>query len=66
MYAMSTYTKLLRWRWLITVALVSTGVTRQTVMWLVREKLQLPMIERRVSLAEFHAADEVFTTGLLS
>ena len=40
------------------------GVTRQTVLWLVREKLQLPMIERRVSLAEFHAADEVFTTGL--
>jgi branched-subunit amino acid aminotransferase/4-amino-4-deoxychorismate lyase len=45
---------------------MSTGVTRQTVIWLVREKLHLPMIERRVSLAEFHAADEVFTTGLLA
>lgn len=27
--------------------------------------LGLPMIERRISLAEFHAADEVFTTGTM-
>jgi branched-subunit amino acid aminotransferase/4-amino-4-deoxychorismate lyase len=27
--------------------------------------LQIPLKERRISLAEFHAADEVFTTGTM-
>eukprot|EP00597_Dinobryon_sp_UTEXLB2267_P003151 CAMPEP_0170074942 /NCGR_PEP_ID=MMETSP0019_2-20121128/12168_1 /TAXON_ID=98059 /ORGANISM="Dinobryon sp., Strain UTEXLB2267" /LENGTH=470 /DNA_ID=CAMNT_0010285593 /DNA_START=444 /DNA_END=1856 /DNA_ORIENTATION=+ len=41
------------------------GVTRHTVMTLARERLGLSVVERRVSLAEFHAADEVFTTGTM-
>lgn len=41
-----------------------TGVTRQTVMEIVRG-LGLQMVERRLSLAEFHCADEVFTTGTM-
>jgi branched-subunit amino acid aminotransferase/4-amino-4-deoxychorismate lyase len=50
------------------------GVTRQTVIDLCRGviagaalpiHLDLPMVERRVSLAEFHSADEVFTTGTM-
>lgn len=32
---------------------------------IVRFNLQLPIEERRISLAEFHAADEVFTTGTM-
>ncbi|EGD78714.1 branched-chain-amino-acid aminotransferase-like protein 2 [Salpingoeca rosetta] len=40
------------------------GVTRAVVIELA-EKLQLPLQIRRVSLAEFHAADEVFTTGTM-
>ncbi len=39
------------------------GITRATVMHLVTHVLGLPLVERRISLAEFHAADEVFTTG---
>jgi branched-subunit amino acid aminotransferase/4-amino-4-deoxychorismate lyase len=33
------------------------GITRGVVME------NFPVIERRLSLAEFHTADEVFTTG---
>lgn len=40
------------------------GVTRQTVIEIVRG-LGLQMVERRLSLAEFHCADEVFTTGTM-
>lgn len=40
------------------------GVTRQTVINLCRE-LHIPIEIRRVSLAEFYAADEVFTTGTM-
>ena len=38
------------------------GITRQTVITLCAQ-LGIPLVERRVSLAEFHSADEVFTTG---
>ncbi len=38
------------------------GITRQAVIDLCRS-LSIPVVERRVSLAEFHSADEVFTTG---
>ena len=40
------------------------GITRQTVMDLCRA-LSIPLEERRVSLAEFYAADEAFTTGTM-
>jgi branched-subunit amino acid aminotransferase/4-amino-4-deoxychorismate lyase len=40
------------------------GVTRATVMDIVRS-LGLQLVERRISLAEFHCADEVFTTGTM-
>lgn len=40
------------------------GVTRGTVLVLARE-LGIPSEVRRVSLAEFHAAEEVFTTGTM-
>lgn len=40
------------------------GITRATVMALCTE-LGLSLAERRVSLAELHAADEVFTTGTM-
>ena len=40
------------------------GITRHTVMYeLIPQVLGRPVVERRISLAEFHAADEVFTTG---
>jgi protein-lysine N-methyltransferase EEF2KMT len=40
------------------------GITRQTVLELAREA-DIPTEVRRVSLAEFHSADEVFTTGTM-
>jgi len=40
------------------------GVTRGTVLVLTKE-LGIPSEVRRVSLAEFHAAEEVFTTGTM-
>jgi branched-chain amino acid aminotransferase group I len=40
------------------------GITRETVIQLAAE-LNIPCEVRRVSLAEFHAADEVFTTGTM-
>lgn len=40
------------------------GVTRETVIRLAAG-LGIPCEERRVSLAEFHAADEAFTTGTM-
>jgi branched-subunit amino acid aminotransferase/4-amino-4-deoxychorismate lyase len=40
------------------------GITRATVLELARE-LGIPTEVRRVSLAEFHAAEEVFTTGTM-
>lgn len=41
------------------------GLTRQIVMMLCKENLGLALEERRVSLAEFHSADEVFTSGTM-
>ena len=40
------------------------GITRATVLQLAAE-LQIPTVVRRISLAEFHAAAEVFTTGTM-
>lgn len=40
------------------------GITRETVLFLA-EELGIPYEVRRVSLSEFHAADEVFTTGTM-
>lgn len=40
------------------------GITRATVLQLATE-LGIPAEVRRVSLAEFHSADEVFTTGTM-
>lgn len=40
------------------------GITRETVLTLAKE-LGIPCEVRRVSLAEFHSADEVFTTGTM-
>lgn len=40
------------------------GITRATVLELAKE-LSIPIEVRRVSLAEFHSADEVFTTGTM-
>ena len=40
------------------------GITRETVLALTKE-LGIPSEVRRISLAEFHAADEVFTTGTM-
>ena len=40
------------------------GITRATVLELAKE-LGIPTEVRRISLAEFHAADEVFTTGTM-
>ena len=40
------------------------GVTRATVVRIAREN-GFAMTERRVSLSEFHSADEVFTTGTM-
>jgi branched-subunit amino acid aminotransferase/4-amino-4-deoxychorismate lyase len=40
------------------------GITRATVLELARE-IGVPVEVRRLSLAEFHAAEEVFTTGTM-
>jgi branched-chain amino acid aminotransferase group I len=40
------------------------GITRDTVIALAKED-SIPVVERRISLAEFHAAEEVFTTGTM-
>jgi len=40
------------------------GITRETVLLLAKE-IGLETQVRRISLAEFHAADEVFTTGTM-
>lgn len=40
------------------------GITRETVISVAQE-LGIEVIERRISLAEFHSADEVFTTGTM-
>lgn len=40
------------------------GITRKMVMGIGRS-LKIPVIERRISLSEFHAADEIFTTGTM-
>jgi len=40
------------------------GITRGTVLELAKE-LDIPAEVRRLSLAEFHSADEVFTTGTM-
>ena len=40
------------------------GITRETILILAKE-IGLPTEVRRVSLAEFHAADEVFTSGTM-
>jgi protein-lysine N-methyltransferase EEF2KMT len=40
------------------------GITRQTVLELA-EELGIPNEVRRISLSEFHSADEVFTTGTM-
>lgn len=34
-------------------------------MEIARDMLKLPLEERRISLSEFHSADEVFTTGTM-
>ena len=40
------------------------GITRETVLALTKE-MGIPSEVRNISLAEFHAADEVFTTGTM-
>ena len=40
------------------------GITRATVIRIAQEN-GVPITERRVSLSEFHSADEVFTTGTM-
>ena len=40
------------------------GITRETIL-IVAKELGIETEVRRVSLAEFHAADEVFTTGTM-
>mmetsp|Transcript_22770 Transcript_22770/g.27921 ORF Transcript_22770/g.27921 Transcript_22770/m.27921 type:complete len:350 (-) Transcript_22770:23-1072(-) len=40
------------------------GITRETILT-IAEELGIPTDVRRISLAEFHAADEVFTSGTM-
>jgi branched-subunit amino acid aminotransferase/4-amino-4-deoxychorismate lyase len=40
------------------------GITRDTVFKITKE-IGIEMIEKRISLAEFHASDECFTTGTM-
>lgn len=40
------------------------GITRETILILAQE-LGIKAVERRISLAEFYAADEVFTSGTM-
>ncbi|KAG6557131.1 hypothetical protein Mapa_001058 [Marchantia paleacea] len=40
------------------------GITRATVIGLINDA-KIPFLERRISLTEFHAADEVWTTGTM-
>lgn len=40
------------------------GITRKTVIDLLKQK-DLPIVERKISLSEFHTADEVFTSGTM-
>ena len=41
------------------------GITRRTVIDMMPTVLGRSVIERRISLAEFHSADEVFTSGTM-
>jgi branched-subunit amino acid aminotransferase/4-amino-4-deoxychorismate lyase len=42
------------------------GITRQTIIDLVSRLPDFPpVVEKRISLVEFHTADEVFTTGTM-
>jgi branched-chain amino acid aminotransferase len=41
------------------------GVTRQTVIDIARG-LNIPVVEKRLSLVDFYAADEVFTTATMA
>jgi len=40
------------------------GITRETLLILAKES-DIPTVIRRITLAEFHSADEVFTTGTM-
>ncbi len=40
------------------------GITRKTVIDLLKQN-DVPIVERKISLSEFHTADEVFTTGTM-
>ena len=42
---------------------VLEGITRRTVANLVRDELQLPLVERALDRSELYAADELFFTG---
>jgi len=41
------------------------GITRATIIKIAKGECNIMVEERRVSLAEFHAAEEVFTTGTM-
>jgi protein-lysine N-methyltransferase EEF2KMT len=52
--------------WICSVSQAFSGITRQTVIDLVANILEVPPVEqRRISLVEFHTADEVFTSGTM-
>ena len=42
-----------------------SGITRRTIIQIMPDVLGNSVVERRLSLAEFHTADEVFTTGTM-